>query len=359
MDENKPANAGGESVKRENATNKEDEGIQQSTAPIEAEQSGEVKVAEANPKNIKSEPNLKYKDGKEFCKGGVLGFFIGLAIIVPGVSGSAVAIIMKLYEKLLYALGNLFKKFKKCLLFLIPIGIGAAAGFILGFFGVYKLLNLMMFAIVALFAGLMIGAYPAIYDQIKGEKRTPTRMALFIAGVLVPIAISVISVFANDGTRSLENLQVYHYIIFLILGYAVSLTQLVPGLSATALLMMVGYYTPLLNSVMNWQTNPAVFAVYACLILGFVAGLLTISKGMSALLQRHKTATFYCVAGLSLGSIVTMFFNPEIYEVYCGWADGERFWLDLLVGAILLVVGIFAAYMLVRIERKKSLPLKS
>ena len=62
----------------------------------------------------KPEFDLSYADKKEAVKGGVLGVFIGLAVIVPGVSGSAVAIIFKLYEKLLYAFGNIFKQFKKC-----------------------------------------------------------------------------------------------------------------------------------------------------------------------------------------------------------------------------------------------------
>ena len=56
--------------------------------------------------------SLQYENKRELVKSGVLGAFIGLAIIVPGVSGSTVAIIFRLYEKLLYALGNLFKKFK-------------------------------------------------------------------------------------------------------------------------------------------------------------------------------------------------------------------------------------------------------
>ena len=59
----------------------------------------------------KEELSLAYADKKEVAKGGVLGLFIGLAIIVPGVSGSAVAIIFRLYEKLLYAFGNLLKSF--------------------------------------------------------------------------------------------------------------------------------------------------------------------------------------------------------------------------------------------------------
>ena len=61
--------------------------------------------------------SLRYENRRQVAKGGSLGFFIGLAVIVPGVSGSAVAIIFKLYEKLLYALGNFLRKFKTCLLF--------------------------------------------------------------------------------------------------------------------------------------------------------------------------------------------------------------------------------------------------
>ena len=69
--------------------------------------------------------SLRYENRRQVAKGGLLGFFIGLAVIVPGVSGSAVAIIFKLYEKLPYALGSFFRKFKTSLLFLLPIGMAS------------------------------------------------------------------------------------------------------------------------------------------------------------------------------------------------------------------------------------------
>ena len=56
---------------------------------------------------------------KTWCKSGILGFIIGLAVIIPGISGSTVAIIFKLYDQFLYAVGNLFKQFKKCFAFLL------------------------------------------------------------------------------------------------------------------------------------------------------------------------------------------------------------------------------------------------
>lgn len=304
-----------------------------------------------------NEVDLQYRNKKEIGKGGLLGFFIGLAIIVPGVSGSAVAIIFRLYEKLLYAFSSLFRKFKKSIKFLLPIGVGAVVGIILGFFGVKSLLNLIPFAVVALFCGLMLGSFPAVKDQIKGEKMTPKNVILFAVGLIVPIAFSLLSVFLNTSGASLEGLKLYHYILFLLLGYAVAITQLVPGLSATALLMMFGYFTPLVETVSltYWQSNPQIFIVYACLVAGFLLGLITFSKILSHTLYRHRHSAFSVICGLSLGSAVTMFFNPEIYSVYTAWATGGVVWWDLCLGLVLLAIGIGVAYFFVRYERMHTL----
>lgn len=299
--------------------------------------------------------DLRYQNGKEVFKGGVLGAFIGLAVIVPGVSGSAVAIIFRLYEKLLYALGGIFRRFKESVRFLLPIALGGIVGLAAGFFGVRFLLNLLPFAIVALFAGLMLGAFPAVTDEIKGEKPTPLRIILFLLGLLFPIGLSALSVFGTPDMLSLENLSWYHYILFLLVGYAIAVTQLVPGLSATALLMTFGCFTPLMNSVSltYWQENPMVLLVYACLAVGFVLGLLTFSNGLSRLLEKKRAPAFYTIAGLSLGSIVTMFFNPEIVEVYESWTISAAMWRELGIGMALFGIGIIAATFFVRYERNR------
>ncbi|HBS10660.1 MAG TPA: hypothetical protein DEA28_02925, partial [Firmicutes bacterium] len=65
---------------------------------------------------------------KSWLKSSLLGFFIGLAVIVPGISGSTISIIFKLYDKLLYSISNIFKKFKLCFLFLLPIIVGGLLG---------------------------------------------------------------------------------------------------------------------------------------------------------------------------------------------------------------------------------------
>ncbi|MDE5856614.1 MAG: DUF368 domain-containing protein, partial [Anaeroplasmataceae bacterium] len=85
---------------------------------------------------MKDYETLEYQDSKEILNSTILGFFIGLAVIVPGISGSTMAIIFKHYDKLLYAIGNILKKLKLCFIFLIPIVLGAFLGFGLGFFAI-------------------------------------------------------------------------------------------------------------------------------------------------------------------------------------------------------------------------------
>lgn len=299
-----------------------------------------------------AEIDLKYKDKKEWAKGGILGFFIGLAVIVPGVSGSAVAIILRLYEKLLYAFGNILKKFVKCAKFLLPIAVGGVIGFVGGFFGVKKLVEILPFAVVALFAGLMSGAYTAVTGEIRGEKITPPRAALFIIGLLVPVIASCVSVFLTGGERTLDNLTAWHYVLFLLLGYLVAITQLVPGLSATALLMIFGYFKAIMNSVSltYWKSSPQAFIVYACLAVGFLVGIVTVAKFMSGLLEKHRVNSFFCICGLSLGAIITMFFNPDICAVY---RAGLGVW-EILLGVTLFVGGLVLSYSLANVENKKK-----
>ena len=103
-----------------------------------------------------------------------------------------------------------------------------------------------------------------------------------------------------------------------------------------------------------WQQNPAVFGVYACLVAGFVAGLVTFSKLLTKIFAKHRAGAFFVIVGLSLGSILTMFFNPDIYKnAYQVWATQLNV-LDLTLGLVLFAVGIVVAYLFVRYERKKK-----
>ena len=304
---------------------------------------------------------IKYNK-KTWCKSALLGFFIGLAVIVPGISGSTVAIIFKLYDQFLYAVGNLFKSFKKCFLFLLPIGIGLIIGVLLGFIAVKELLALLPFAIVCLFAGLMCGAFPAVKDELKGAKRTPLRILLFALGVMVPLAIGCLSAFLTMGEGATADVfalvQWWHFPLAVLIGGVVGLTQVVPGLSASAFLMAVGWFSSVVESVSltYWKSNPAVFFVYAGLGIGFLVGIFGFSKLLTYLFGRARHTAYSAIVGLSLGSILSMFCNGDIIEVYLSWKTGAaaNLALDIALGIVLFAVGVAGAYLLVRYQRKKD-----
>lgn len=309
---------------------------------------------------IKSEIEAGH-DKKSFAKSATLGSFIGLATIVPGVSGSVIAIIFKLYNHLLYAISNIFKSFVKCFKFLLPIILGVIFGVVVGFITVKQLLNIFPFATILLFVGLMIGAFPSVKDEIKDTKPNAKLIILFVLGILIPIAISLISNFLNESliTREtmVETLSFGKAILFLFLGYVVAITQVVPGLSATAVLMAFGYFRPILNSVSVSfvLNNPSVLIIYGCLGVGFLVGLLTFTKFLTYMFKVAKSSTMYLIVGLSLGSIVSMLINSDMLAIYKSWSNmSVLISVDLILGLLLVGLGIWCGYSLVKYERKKA-----
>lgn len=303
---------------------------------------------------------LKPHTAKSWLTALVLGVFIGLAVIVPGVSGSTIAIIFGLYAAMLYSIGNIFNDFKRCLAFLIPIGIGVVVGFLAGFLVIQKFFGDYMFEIVCLFVGLMIGAVPAISREIKGEKLTPVRGVLFPVGILIPIAVGALSIFITTQGNSVAeetftSFPIYMFILYFPLGMIVSATQIIPGLSATAILMAFGQFSLILNSLHTDYifANPQVLGLYASIGLGFVAGLVIISRIFAKLLERKRASTFYLVTGLSFGSVISMFLNPDMWEIYTLWGSnpqGEGMVRSIIIGVVLLIVGFVPSFFLTRYE---------
>lgn len=303
---------------------------------------------------------IKAHTAKSWIAALILGVFIGLAVIVPGVSGSTIAIIFGLYTGMLYSLGNILNDFRRCLKFLFPIGVGAVVGFVAGFLVIQKVFDLYLFQIICLFVGLMIGAVPALTREIKGAKITPLRGVLFAVGVIIPLAIGAISIMLSSDTASTAtytDFPVSRIIAYLPLGFIVSVTQIVPGLSATAILMAFGQFRPILNSLHREFIfeNPQVILLYGALGIGFLAGIVCVSRLFSAILAKHKTTAFFMVIGLSFGSIASMFLNTDVYTVYTSWiANRSVPWATVAVAAVLLIIGYVGSLALTKYELSHS-----
>lgn len=304
---------------------------------------------------------IKKHDFKQWILALILGVFIGLAVIVPGVSGSTIAIIFGLYVGMLYAFGNIFNDFRRCFMFLLPIGFGVIIGFLAGFIVIQKVFGIYLFQIICLFVGLMAGAIPALTNELKGAKANPLRIVLMAIGVMIPIAIGIVSIIltgnSTETAETFTSFPVSRYILYLPLGFIVSITQIVPGLSATAILMAFGQFAPILNSLHRDYIfeNPQVLGLYAALGIGFVAGIVIISRIFSAILKKHKFTAFFMIVGLSFGSIASMFVNTDVYEVYTAWAKAGTVPVGtVIVGAVLLVVGFVCSFALTKYELSRN-----
>ena len=222
------------------------------------------------------EVSLEKYNVKSWFKSAFTGLLLGLAVILPGISGSTIAILFKLYDKLLFAVSNIIKKFKKSIIFLLPIAIGAIIGFVVGFFVVQSVIEDYTFIVVCIFGGLMLGAAPEIYQVIKKEKVTPLRISLLLIGLAFPVCLSAI--FANipelDISSTFEVFPWWIHVVALLIGAVISLTQIIPGLSATVLLMSIGFFKPMMGAVhLDVLLNePEWILFFFLFVVGFILG---------------------------------------------------------------------------------------
>ena len=284
----------------------------------------------------------------------LLGFFLGLAVIIPGVSGATIAIIFLMYEPLLNSISNLLSDFKKSFLFLLPIGIGAVVGFIVGLFAISRLFLIYPIILVGLFVGLMAGALPVVFDEIKNAKKTPMRVVLFVFGLIIPILFSVFALLFNkNGETMAFDITFLKIIFYFVLGVLISLTQIVPGLSATALLIAVNEYSFILSCLhfSAIQNNPKILVLFLALFAGFVLGLILFSKIIDKILREKKQTAFFMIFGLSLSSIISMAISPEVVGEVRN-LNSESLIIQLTISVVLLVVGVVVSSFI--LKKKKQ-----
>ena len=289
--------------------------------------------------------DLKYKSVKEVLINVFVGIFIGLSVIVPGISGSTMAITLKVYDKGMYAFSHIFKEFKKCAIYALPVIGGIGVGFFSGVVLVKTLLQLFPFITICAFLGLMIGTYPVIFKEIKGQKINKKRSLLLVSGFVLPIAFSVVSLLASGDANTLSNLNFLDYVFFFVLGALISITQIMPGLSATVLMMIFGYYKALIGNLgFGILKDGKIFFVYFIMGIGFLSGVFLFSKGVEALLNKARVGFFFVITGISVGSIISVFIGNDCVDIYKSWIY-PGFIVELICGIIILLCAFVLSYL--------------
>lgn len=284
-------------------------------------------------------------------KDGITGMAIGSAIIVPGISGGTIALVFGAFKKIVNAVDNLFTKFFwKNLLILLPFLIGSIIAVAALVYPFQLAFEYCLFSIVCLFAGFIIGSLPGVVDQVNEKKPSTSNIIQLVIGFIIAGIIGVFSVIFDFYT-AISSLFIerpwYLYLIIFVVGIFGSTGLIVPGFSGSMLLMVIGFYQPILDLVdfSNFWPNISLGFVFA---LGVLVGFIIFSKLMNKLITNHRRATLFVVIGFILGSLISIFVNSQMFAYF---KDG--FWLlDYILGPALLVVGIALSTWFVLYTRK-------
>lgn len=278
---------------------------------------------------------------KSFLKTLASGAVIGVAMIIPGVSGGTIAVLLNIYDKLINALGNLRKNFKENIAFLLPILLGMSLAFAAMYFPLKYALEYAPFPTVMLFAGLMVGSFPKLIKDSKTfgfKKRNLYSVLLPFAAI---IAICILKLFVSAGEADLSaGMPTWGY--FAIFGVAMlaSCALVIPGVSGSMLLMILGYYAPVLGLISALLTDfwhsVLVLALFA---VGLIIGFFSIAKLMKLFLDKFPRGTRWAIIGFVLGSI------PAIFIVF-DYTTSPMNGLQVAAGIVLCALGAVATYAL-------------
>lgn len=282
----------------------------------------------------------------------IKGVFIGIANIIPGVSGGTMALSMGIYDKLIGAVSGFVKNWKRSIITLLPILVGCGIG-IVGFtYAIEYLLSEHTFVTCMTFVGLILGGIPVLLRQLK-EKLREQGGSIGISGVLsflILFAFAVVLPLMGSDEEVLKTLTATPglMVIMFLIGIVASATMVIPGVSGSLVLMILGYYYGIIQSIKGFldalkvMDIPALtngFLVLCPFGIGVLLGIFLIAKLITFLFERYGVQTYCAILGLILSSPFAIFYNTGLFSQL-----GSLNLMVILAGIILAVVGAVVTY---------------
>lgn len=254
------------------------------------------------------------------------GIIIGVGKIIPGVSGSMLAISMGIYQKMIDSINNFFKDFKNNFIFLSTIAIGVFVSIVFFSNIILKCLNDYYIITMFFFMGLIIGSFKDINKEITNISKKV--IALSLIGTLILGLINVNSEF------NIEN-SIIKFFYFIFVGFTDALTMVIPGISGTATLMMIGAYNKIMgtfSSLLDFTLFGSNFMIMLPFLIGMSIGIIFTVKLINYLFNNYKDGTYSAIIGFSISTIILM-------AIKC--INSSYTFSDLIIAFIMLFIGFF------------------
>ena len=275
------------------------------------------------------------------------GVVLGLANLIPGVSGGTMMVSMGIYDTLIHCITHLFKEFKKSIMTLLPYILGILIG-LLGFASVIHWgLDNYALATNMLFIGLILGGLGPLLKKIQWKKINAAAVIAFIATVALIIWMGMQNRESLQNKESVD-VNVGVILLMLLLGVIASGTMIIPGVSGSLVLMLLGYYKVVTGALKNLASAlvhfdfPAMGQPLLLLLpylLGVVIGIFGVAKLIEWLTTRYPTPTYCAVLGLVVASPVSLLMQTNLTSLTA---------VTVIVAVATFAVGFAAAYLLAK-----------
>lgn len=242
----------------------------------------------------------------QFLRNLFCGGVIGVAEIIPGVSGGTMAVMLGIYDRLIGVISHLKRDFKGAIKFLLPLGIGMGAALLaLSHLIGYLLQNFPM-AVNLFFLGLVVGILPMLWRRATDGG---FRVGNAWPGVVTLGVMVLLTIFSDlgGGSALVTQLSLPVFLWFAAAGFLAAVCLILPGISGSMMMVILGTYDSVIEAIRTlniWILLPVG--------LGILAGLLVGAKLVDYCLHRFPCATYWAIAGLVVGSVFPLFLRAGL-----------------------------------------------
>lgn len=262
----------------------------------------------------------------------VKGLIVGGTMLVPGVSGGSMAMILGVYDRLVSSVSSFFKHKKESFFFLLLFALGGGTGALLFAQPLGDLIEACRMPMLYFFIGAVAGSVPMICKEAKVERFDWRQPVYVSAGILCVSALSFLP--EGPSADSMMEAGVGSFIWLLAAGFIAAVALVLPGISVSYLLLMMGLYDETMKAI-----GELYFPFLIPLGAGLALGVILTTKVLETAMKRHPQGTYLIILGFMLASVA---------EIFPGIPAG----LDWLVCPAALAAGFTAIWLISRLEAR-------
>jgi len=258
-----------------------------------------------------------------YIKKFIAGIAVGIANVIPGVSGGTIAVVFEVYSDLINLAAFDIKKIKEHRKNLLCLLAGIACGILL-FARVFKILyERFPVQINFFFVGLIAGSIALLFEFVKEKDNLKKSAAAikfvwFLLGLSIMIAMYFLKDASVNSSDTVTAISIKNIAVLFLAGIAGAAAMIIPGISGSFILLIMGVYYPIIKAINDFN-----FPILMSVGTGVLVGIFISARLINFLLDKYPKQTYSFILGLVAGSILHIFprvcqpFNMRLISAIC------------------------------------------